>query len=92
MGDWRKYFTIIGCTHFVLPGIGEIKADSNNIPEEKLLKAYKVGCPYVSLTAEGIKKYDPDKKPISVNLIENSDGIEEVPKKKKFKYFNEKPE
>jgi len=72
MSNWKTYFTISGCNYFVMPGIGEINANKKNLPLERLLKAYKKGCPYIGLTDEGRKKYDPDKKPIEVKKIEHS--------------------
>jgi len=87
MENWKKYFIISGCTKFVLPGIGEINAKQENIALDKLEKAYKRGCPYVSLTKEGIEKYDPEKKPIEVKKITEIQA-DEKPKK----YKKEKPE
>jgi len=97
MNDWKKYFIISGCDHFVLPGIGEFKANAENIAEDKLLKAYQLKCPFIGLTEEGCKKYDPEKQPIKVNLIQHK-SIDQVIersrnegnplKKKKNTYLN----
>lgn len=87
MANWKKYFIISGCSHFVIPGIGEFNAGAEHISEDKLLAAYKAKCPYVGLTDEGIAKYEPEKKPIKVNLIDKS-KIEENPLKLKKNLIN----
>ena len=74
MKNWEKHFGIVGCTKFVIPGIGEIDA-KNEIPEDKLLKAYYMNSPYVVLTPAGFKKYYPDKEQIIVQKIEPFEPI-----------------
>jgi len=90
MAGWKTYFIISGCTRFVLPGIGEINANNENMAIEKLEKAYERKCPYVSLTKEGCEKYEPKKEPIQVKKLTTDEP--EGEKKKNKKYFNnEKP-
>jgi len=84
MAKWTKYFIISGCTKFVLPGIGELNANNENMAISKLEKAYERKCPYVSLTKEGIEKYEPTKEPIQIKKIQSEDAEGEKPKKKKY--------
>jgi hypothetical protein len=73
--NWEKHFGIIGCSKFVMPGIGEIDATRENLSEDLLLKAYNQGCKYIVLTPAGLKKYFPQKKTIEVNEIEHFNPI-----------------
>ena len=88
MAGWKTYFIISGCTRFVLPGIGEINASNDNMAISKLEKAYQRKCPYISLTKEGFQKYEPDKKPVSIEIKKIE--IPKEPDKKQNKKFNAK--
>jgi len=104
MDSWKKYFVITGCNRFIMPGVGEINADNENMSVDKLLKAYQKKCPYVGLTEAGIKKYDPDKKAIKVQKLETKIEDSEIntfnfipatkiePDKKSSRTKREKPE
>lgn len=61
---WKQYFSIIGCTKFVMHGIGEIDATKENMSLEKVKQAYEKGCQFVVPTPEGIDKFYPHLKKI----------------------------
>lgn len=93
MAGWKKHFIISGCSKFLMPGIGEFDASKENLSEDLLLKAYQRKCPFVGLTPEGIKKYDPEKAPIEVKKIASSEKKEKLEKKEsKTAKNSKKPE
>jgi len=60
---WSKYFKLLN-EHFIVPGVGEFRANDPNINPDKLWNAYQRGSKSVQLTEEGRKKYIPEiKKP-----------------------------
>lgn len=70
---WKEYFSITGCKQFVIPGLGEFDASKDNMPLEKVKKAYEKGCQFIAPTTKGIETYYPDMKKIEPAKMELSD-------------------
>lgn len=76
---WREYFTIVGCDKFTISGIGSFDALNENMPVEKLKKAYEAKfsngapkCTYIIPTKKGYETFYPErlKEVITISPLE----------------------
>jgi hypothetical protein len=63
---WKVFFNVVNYTPgpLFMARLGKFDLRDENISVEKIKALYDAGCPFLSPTAEGLKKFYPDIKPI----------------------------